>query len=386
MRETAVFDRPEKKLLLFCARTRLDAEMSASMKALLRQGIKWPEFLQMAQEHSVMPLVCSHLGNLEEELVPSGIRRVLQRYSQQITQHNFRLTRELLKILAIFKQENIAVVPFKGPVLTIAAYGNLALRSFSDLDILVHKHDVLRAKELLVSHNYYLQSTLTNLQEEAHLRDDHVYDLMRQDGKVHIELHWAITSSCIPFSLDLAQLEKNLQPLTWAGTTVPNNSPEDTLVILCVHGTKHVWERLGWICDVAELIKSNPDMDWERVMTLAKSSKSLRMVQLGLFLAHDILQAELPEHIRKKLKSERRTQQLAAHVQHKLFSESSQARFSDDLFIIRTIESVPDQMGYALHLATTPSVEERALLPDSFAFLWWLIRPIRLLSNTVRNL
>jgi hypothetical protein len=162
---------------------------------------------------------------------------------------------------------------------------------------------------------------------------------------------------------------------------VPNSSPEDTLVILCVHGTKHVWERLGWICDVAELIKSNPEMDWKRVMSLAKSSKSLRMVQLGLYLAHNILGAKLPEHIRQKLQSDQRTRKLAVHVNHKLFAGDGHARISDDLFIIKTIESVPDQMGYALHLATTPSVEERSLLPDSFAFLWWLIRPLRLVGK-----
>jgi hypothetical protein len=351
------------------------------MKALLKQGINWQQFLQMALEHSIVPLVCSHLGALDEEFVPSNIKRLLEQYSQQITKHNFRLTRELLKILALFKQENIPVVPFKGPVLTIAAYGNLALRSFSDLDILVHKHDVLRAKELLLAHNYFLQSPLTNLQEAAHLRDDYVYDLMRQDGQVHIELHWAITSNCIPFSLDLAHLEKNLQPLTWAGTTVPNSSSEDTLVILCVHGTKHIWERLGWICDVAELIEASPSMDWERVMALAKLSKSLRMVQLGLFLAHSLLHAELPDHVWQELKSDRRIQQLAGHVKHKLFAASSHARISDDFFILKTIENVPGRVGYALHLVTTPSVEERALLPDSFAFLWWIIRPLRLLTK-----
>lgn len=351
------------------------------MKALLRQGINWEHFLQMAREHSILPLVCSHLGSLNEEFVPANIKRSLQQYAQMVAQHNFRLTRELLRILALFKEEKIPVVPFKGPVLAIAAYRNLMLRSFSDLDILVHKRDVLRAKELLLAHDYFLRSPLTHLQEAAHLRDDHVYDLTRQDGKVHLELHWAITSNCIPFSLDLAQLEKNLQPLNWGGTTVPNNSPEDTLVILCVHGTKHVWERLGWICDVAELIRAHPTMDWQRVMALAKSSKSLRMVQLGLFLAHAVLQAELPEHIWKKLKADRKTQQLAAHVQHNLFAVNGHARLSDDIFILRTIENIRAQVGYALHLATTPSVEERALIPDSFAFLWWLIRPVRLLSK-----
>jgi hypothetical protein len=294
MIEMAIFDQPEKRLLFFCARTQLDAEMTASMKALLQQGINWEHFLQLAREHNVLPLVCSHLGSLDEEFVPANIKRLLQHYAQQITQHNFQLTRELLKILALFKQENIPVVPFKGPVLAIAAYRNLMLRSFSDLDILVHKKDVLRAKEMLISHGYFLQSSLTDLQEAAHLRDDHVYNLMRQDGKVDIELHWAITSNCLPFSLDLAQLEENLQPLKWAGTTVPNNSPEDTLVILCVHGTKHVWERLGWICDVAELIRAHPANGLAASDGTGRNRPRVYVwCSSGLFLAHTVLQAEV---------------------------------------------------------------------------------------------
>ena len=46
------------------------------------------------------------------------------------------------------------MIPYKGPVLSTSIYHDLALRSFGDLDILVHEHEVLRVLDLLVSYGY----------------------------------------------------------------------------------------------------------------------------------------------------------------------------------------------------------------------------------------
>jgi len=62
-----------------------------------------------------------------------------------------------------------------------------------------------------------------------------------------------------------------------------------------VHGTKHRWERLRWICDVAELIRVREDVKWETLMRVAESLGSRHMLSLGLYLAHDVLGAPLPE-------------------------------------------------------------------------------------------
>ena len=67
------------------------------------------------------------------------------------SRRNLFLTRELLNLLTLFETHQIPAIPFKGPVLAASVYGNLALRQFSDLDLIIHKQHVAKARELLVS-------------------------------------------------------------------------------------------------------------------------------------------------------------------------------------------------------------------------------------------
>ena len=66
-------------------------------------------------------------------------------------------------------------------------------------------------------------------------------------------------------------------------------APEDSLLILCVHANKHQWSRLGWICDIAEMLRSHPDLNWPVVMEQARMLRSERMLLLGLLLARESL-------------------------------------------------------------------------------------------------
>jgi hypothetical protein len=67
--------------------------------------------------------------------------------------------------------------------------------------------------------------------------------------------------------------------------------------VLCVHGSKHAWEQLKWVCDVAEVIRSHPNLDWERIFSNALNWRCLRLVYMGLSLAHLVLDAPLPEAV-----------------------------------------------------------------------------------------
>lgn len=333
--------------------------------------------------HCVLPLLYWHLKTIGQANVPPDVWRQLQSYFHQNTTHNFRLTRELLKLVAFLHERDIAVAPLKGPALAAAAYGNLSLRQFADLDILVHKRDILKVKELLLDHGYRLQVPLTKDQEAAHLQDDSVYDLVRNDGQVPLEIHWGITAPCIPFPLDLDRLDGRLQTIDLAGAAMPNIAAEETLIILCVHGTKHIWGRLAWICDVAELLRSHPDLDWKRVLDQAQVLRVRRMVALGLLLAQDVLSAHLPPEVVEWLASERTAQSLALRVRQRLFAEENPSRVEDDIFILQAMEGVPARLLYSLHLAVTPSSKERAMiaLPSALNFLWYFIRPARLIAK-----
>jgi hypothetical protein len=56
-------------------------------------------------------------------------------------------------------------------------------------------------------------------------------------------------------SLDPKSLWERLEPIDLVGTAVLGLPLEDVLLFLCLHGFKHGWERVGWICDVTELLR-----------------------------------------------------------------------------------------------------------------------------------
>lgn len=64
--------------------------------------------------------------------------------------------------------------------------------------------------------------------------------------------------------------------------------------MLSVHGAKHFWERLNWLLDVAELTAGQP-VDWHLTIRIAAKLKSTRLLLLGLYLAHELMDAPLPQ-------------------------------------------------------------------------------------------
>jgi hypothetical protein len=234
-------------------------------------------------------------------------------------QRNLFLAATLLKLLRLLEAHGTPAVPFKGPVLAVVAYGNLALRQFGDLDILVRPQDARHAQQLLLTRGYRRwdgrpTTPLPRLRK--------VYELISADGQVLVELHWALTSSTFFFPLKPACLWERLETVTLLDTPVRTLVPEDVLLMLCVHGAKHHWGRLGWICDVAALLHTYGEMDWQRMVERAEQLGSRRMLLLGVFLAHVLLGAALPEALRPRLQTDPLVLSLAAQVGAELFANA----------------------------------------------------------------
>ena len=70
--------------------------------------------------------------------MPADAREELEGRAQANRLRDLELTGELARLLDRFRRDGIAAVPYKGPVLAAQAYGDVALREFVDLDILVH--------------------------------------------------------------------------------------------------------------------------------------------------------------------------------------------------------------------------------------------------------
>jgi hypothetical protein len=261
--------RPEVGLLLACARTRMDAERAEQIRILLQGDIDWQYLIGMAHAHGVIPLLYRSLHTSCPETVPKVISDQLQRHFHANAFHNRFFAKELLKILNLCEAQGIPCIPYKGPSLAAMAYGDLSLRQFDDLDLLIHKKDFQKAKELFISQGY--QSELTDTRETDYLQSQYHLGFVRTDGRVTIELHWEVSWRYWPFPFDFARLWTCLTPVFLEGETIHSFPPEDLLLILCAHGSKHQWERLLWICDIAELVHIHQRIDWRGLMEQART-------------------------------------------------------------------------------------------------------------------
>ena len=196
----------EAELLVCCARKELDAAHGERIRTLVRQDLDWPLVRAAARAHATLPLLYWHLGTIGPAGVPPAVLAELRADFHANTRRNLRLTGELLAILDLFRGQGIAAIPFKGPALAAAAYGNLALRQFVDLDLLVHPQDVRRAKALLATRGYGAALRLTEDQEAALLRDRYEHLLRREDDGTVVEIQWRIVPRHFGFPLDYARL------------------------------------------------------------------------------------------------------------------------------------------------------------------------------------
>ena len=379
--------RPEDELLLCCARTDRSPEIATRIGTLVEASTDWEHLVRTAHAHGVAPLLFWHLDTTCPGLVPESAYSHLREYFQANSLHTLFLTGELTRLINAFGARGVPAVPLRGPALAISAYGSLALRRFLDLDIMIYHGDFAKAKEALASLGYRPRHRLTPAQELALLNSRFEYIFARDDGQSAVELHWDI-SEHFSSRIDPDCLWGRLQQIRLGDDLVPTLSPEDTLLMLCAHGSKHLWERLAWICDVAELIRACQNLRWEQVLAQARALGSERMVLLGLFLARDLLGAALPEEVLRRVEADQAVEKLARRICERLFREVNgepelfTAAYFHPLHLMMK-ERLRDKIRFCLRVVTTQAVEDWKLLPlPDFLFPFYrMLRPVRLVSR-----
>lgn len=376
---------PEIELLLCCGRTHLNSKKRARVRALAQEDLNWEQLIEMALRHGIMPLLYSNLRATCSDLVPEKYMERLAELFRSNTARNIFLTSELLKILNILEVNGIPAIPYKGPALAVQLYNDLRLRRFVDLDVLIRQRDMGPAKDLLILQGYKPKLQMNQTQERALFRSECDQVFTKHDNKVMLEVHWAITPPFFSFSFETEQILKRQIKIDLAGAKVAAPAPEDLLLILCVNGTKDMWGRLELICGVAELLRDNPRMNWQQVLDQARESGGERMLLLGLFLAHSLLEVELPKEVSQKIEAAKVIQSLAAEVCTALFEGAGEhlGLIRLTLFRLRAKEHLRDNIRYCLLRAITPTHKDLVLLPlPALLFpLYYLLRPLRLIGE-----
>jgi SAM-dependent methyltransferase len=326
----------------------------------------------------VLALVAHDLKANGWDGVPPRVVETLVRYRSGLTARNLFLTRQLIDVLATLEGAGIDALPYKGPALAVAAYGDLGLRPFADLDIVVSERHALAAKALLESEGYRSLIPRTDSERAGRLpRDAYAFPLRSADGRVLVEVHWKLSHS---LNLTLEDLLVGVEPLPLLGSTVRGLGAEQLLLVLCVHGTKHAWDRLEWTCSVAHLIRRCPGLDWERVTSQARSFGALRSLALGLVLATRLSGAVVPTPVLTAVGAGA-VAAVARDIEADLFADGPVSGRYARRFRTR---SLSDQVRYLLFLRH-PTERDRVFLdlPSGLSGLYVVVRPLRVIHERV---
>jgi hypothetical protein len=377
--------RAEQAVVFWCLRGRVIGDgAKAELKALLTQKLDWDYLFNFARRHAVLPLVIEHLSLLASSVPPREFAR-FRTYYQENTARNILLGNELKSILQALSNAGIEAVPYKGPALAVFAYGRLSSRWFVDLDIMVRKRDVPRAKEILCDLGYVSETAWTKTQQSVLLRTQHNLALRGEGGRLIVELHWEVASGLFAQSLKAEELWSRLETMQLDGMAIKTLSASDLLLSLCVHGSRHLWERLCWICDIAELIRSPRALDWPNLLAQAKLSGNSRMFRLGLMLASNFLAAPLPHEIQADIADDDALNPLALEIAERLFSgtEHLPVTASESFrYNLQIRESWGARLRYFRLMFQPTDSDVRAIaLPPGMTFAYYLVRPLRLFRS-----
>lgn len=294
----------------------------------------WPYFLRLARFHKVVPLIYQRLKNAGANQVPSYVLSTLRQQSCAIALKNTFHIQELIQVLDMFARYQIPVIPFKGPTLTQMVYGNMGMRPFCDLDLWVRKQDFDTSLKLLIDAGYqspYLRQTWRRSKFFKWINSFHcgvmAHELplgrKQQERHLFIDLHRQISKY---FQISFDEILRRSKPITLQGNTVMSLGAEDSLLIMCVHGSQDGWNKLQSICDVAFILKSHPQLNINEVVFRSKEAYCTRRLLLGLSLTAKFFEIHLPAEVHQLISQDRGVLLLINDVLTRLAQQPGQDR------------------------------------------------------------
>lgn len=394
----------EREILFCCSRSCIDEFIREKLRELVQNHLDWRYLRDAARNNAMGPLLYHHLQEECSDLIPSTTLNQLRDDVQALLVHSENCLAQLFEILDLFKAHQIPVIPFKGLTFAFYVHSTLSLRVSGDIDLLVHREDFLRAKNLLICHGYrdgfFGHAEVSTVQAQ----------LGPPSGRVSVDLHYGLTphymytdrelsdkgsilnrrdwgrldttSTYWFFFLDCEPLWARLRPLTIAGRTVHVFAPEDMLLVAIINGIKENWRKIKYVTDIADLIRAHPEMDWNYLFGQVRFLRCERRFLLALSLAHELCGMPLPNEILKVVSASPTLRSMTEQVRYR----NCLAKYSPDnqefrlLSELLTTDNLGDMARYLFFIARR--LRRFGFGPsDYFSFLRMFMRQIGLIAG-----
>lgn len=284
-------------------------------KLINSKEVDWQKLPEMVVYHRIRPLfyeACRLVEFKNKEV------KVFENFSRRQAIKNLVISEELGRVLLLFQERAIEVIPYKGILFLEKLYKNKVIRESSDIDILVKPQNALKAIKLLLEQGYFIStthseinaaddSTLTVLIERTQIQELSLFKDLPSGLNVHIDFHWGVGETFHQYSIELDELfeESSIETFQRREVLIPN-SKTIFKMMLNHHGGRGCWIRLKDFSDMLAFQNQHPELELTTLQNWAAEMKMSRVfavgnaIMQGIFLdsePHQQIETKLQKHI-----------------------------------------------------------------------------------------
>jgi hypothetical protein len=332
---------------------------AADVRRALDADINWPYLSKLATTHAVEPIAYHTLQQTSADLLPPEVTSYIRDYQRSLKVRNTFIIREINKVTALFDALGIPALLLKGPALAKVAYGDVNLRRYIDIDVLIPGDHLDAAEEALLDNGYQLFDKVSRLGPYRRA----VYHYLSQqrafqrgNGMFNLDLHTRLMPPGMPYTVSFSELwGRSVRVALGQEAQARRFAAEDMLILLCYHGAKNQWSAFKHVYDVAALTVS-ADLDWDMVTERAQRVHAERMLGLGLLLVQRLAGDSIPPGVLSRLDIPEALRdvapQLEAHMKRRGSNKRVSLSYTERVRLYLLLQdTVPNKLRYMLFSA-----------------------------------
>ena len=378
----------ETALATALCRTPLTAAADERIRTLLGGPVDWKVIETLASRWQIEPLVFRNLVLHYRGAMPEPVAIAFESRARDTRAHALTRTLVLLDLVKKMESAGIPALVLKGPTVAIAAYGDVSLRTFADVDLLLHPQDLVAARKLMIDLGYRNEYSLDI--EAGLIRGQHALEFA--DGRNKVELHWSLLSRHLRFDLGPQRMWDESKKVPCLDSEIPTLDRARLFLFMCAHGAKHEWALFRWVCDTAQLAARLDAAEATEVLRLAQQHHTRRLLSIAVRLAGKTFGEEYSGFPPNALVPPSDTRELVAFASKGLLPGKDPSPpatgalrrlhpyIAPLTFWIRSRERMRDRIACVAQVLFLPNASEATRSP-----IVWLLRPLRLAASAFRR-
>lgn len=388
---------PELRALLACARAVVTPASAGELRRALSRCPDNDRLCRDALAHGMLGQL-HRLVTQEAPAVPSGpaaadpdlvVRlRDLQRLA---IERSLRQTGYLLRVLNGLGEGGVQVIPYKGPAWAEQLYGDVALRTWADLDLLVPYHQATAVRGTLLAGGFSDGNDFNPRVLDQRRRGWGEMHFVSPQTGMEMDVHWEVTVGFSGRSIAAEDLVARARPSTLLGRPVLRLSDEDMLLACAIHGSRHRWCTVELLLGLGVLIATTP-VPWADILTAARAAGCRRRVTVSVVHACRVLGIPRPPAVLDCLAHDHLGRLLLRSLGPGTLDHDGAAGPRRELEVMLWTfageDSMPAGLWHGLTRLLRPGPADWAViaLPRGLSWLYWFLRPVRLTGKWGRCL